>query len=223
MGGAWQDLLERLLEALEGIREELSGIREELSRLETPAPPVVEQVQPDPWPAIAAVVLGLVAAAVAVAALVIAWRALGVLSSLRDDRVVAGRRGERAAYAARVRRYSELLGVEAVTGREAARGETAASLRSSLEHHLSVDREHGALELLEEVAASRRGISDLPREARASANGLAGMTVEWSIDRWVADPDAWLRDHRERHRLRTLAARTPAGDGEPAEGDTRVL
>jgi hypothetical protein len=216
MGGdEFRDFIERLLDALEGIRDELS-------QLEIPEPAVVEAVQPDPWPALAAIVLGIVTVAVAVAALLIAWRALGVLSSFRDDRVIAGRRTERADYGARVRRYSELLGIEAVTGREAARGETAASLRSSLEHGLGVDREHGALELLEEVAASRAGFVDLPRESRASANGLAAMTTEWSIDRWVADPDAWLRDHRERHRLRTLAARPVSPDPEPVEGDTRL-
>ncbi len=218
MGGdRFQDFIERLLDALEGIRDELS-------RLETPAPAaptVVEAVQPDPWPAIAAVVLAVVVLAVAAVALFVAWRALGVLSSFRDDRVVAGRRSERAEYGARVRRYSELLGVEAVTGRETPRGETAASLRSSLEHRLGVDREHGALELLEEVAASRAGLADLPREARASANGLAAMTAEWSIDRWVADPDAWLRDHRERHRLRRLAHQPAVGDDR--DGDTRLL
>ncbi len=213
---AIRDYLERLLDALEGIRDELA-------RWEAPEPAVVQQVQPDPWPGIAAIALAVVTVAVAAASLVVAWRALGVLSSFRDDRVVAGRRSERTEYGARVRRYSELLGVEAVTGRESPRGETAASLRSSLEHRLGVDREQGALELLEEVAASRAGLADLPREARASANGLAAMTVEWSIDRWIADPDAWIRDHRERHRLRTLAARPPAADPEPAEADTRLL
>jgi hypothetical protein len=186
MGGDdFRDFIERLLDALEGIRDELS-------RLETPEPTVVEAVQPDPWPAIAAIALAVVTVAVAVAALLIAWRALGVLSSFRDDRVIAGRRSERADYGARVRRYSELLGIEAVTGREAARGETATSLRSSLEHRLGVDREHGALELLEEVAASRAGFADL------------------------------LRDHRERHRLRTLAARPGSPEPEPVEGDTRL-
>ena len=209
----FQDFLDRLLAALEGIRDELA-------RLETPEPTVVEAVPADPWPAIAAIVLAVVTVGVAVAALLIAWRALGVLSSFRDDRVVAGRRSERAEYGARVRRYSELLGVEAVTGREAARGETAASLRSSLEHRLGIDREHGALELLEEVAASRAGFADLPRESRASANGLAAMTVEWSIDRWVADPETWLRDHRERHRLLTLAHRPAVADDRG--GDTRL-
>lgn len=214
-GDGFRDYIERLLDALEGIRDELS-------RLETPDPTVVEAVQADPWPAIAAIVLAAVTVAVAVTALLLAWRALGVLSSFRDDRVVAGRRGERAEYGARVRRYSELLGVESVTGRVAPRGETAASLRSSLEHRLGVDREHGALELLEEVAASRQGLAELPRESRASANGLAAMTTEWSIDRWVADPDAWLRDHRERRRLRALASRPVPADPEPADSDTRL-
>lgn len=214
-GDGFRDYIERLLDALEGIRDELS-------RLETPDPTVVEAVQADPWPAIAAIVLAAVTVAVAVTALLLAWRALGVLSSFRDDRVVAGRRGERAEYGARVRRYSELLGVESVTGRVAPRGETAASLRSSLEHRLGVDREHGALELLEEVAASRQGLAELPRESRASANGLAAMTTEWSIDRWVADPDAWLRDHRERRRLRALASRPAPADPEPADSDTRL-
>lgn len=210
---AFQDYLDRLLRALEGIREELAG-------LETPEIP--EPAAPDLWPAIAAVVLAIAAVVVAGGALAVAWRALGVLRGLRDEGARAGRRQDRVEFAAVVRRYSELLGVEAVTGRQAPRGDTAASLRSGLEHRLGVDREPGALELLEEVAASRRGLADLPRGARASANGLAAMTVEWSIDRWVADPDAWVRDYRERHRLRTLAARTPVEDLEPADGDTRL-
>lgn len=209
----FQDYLDRLLRALEGIRDELAG-------LETPQIP--EPAAPDPWAAIAAVVLAVVAVLVAAGALAVAWRALGVLGGLRDERVLAGRRNDRGEFAAAVRRYSELLGVEAVTGRRAPRGDTAASLRSGLEHRLGVDREPGALELLEEVAASRAGFADLSREARASANGLAAMTVEWSIDRWVHDPDAWLRDHRERHRLRVLASRAASADPEPVEGDTRI-
>lgn len=210
---AFQDYLDRLLKALEGIRDELAG-------LETPQIP--EPAAPDPWPAIAAIVLGVVAVLVAGGALAVAWRALGVLGGLRDERAVSGRRADRAEFAAAVRRYSELLGVEAVTGRQAPRGDTATSVRSGLEHRLGIDREAGALELLEEVAASRAGFADLSREARASANGLAAMTTEWSIDRWVADPEAWLRDHRERHRLRVLASRAPVDDPEPVDGDTRL-
>jgi hypothetical protein len=209
----FEDYLRRLLDALEGIRDELAG-------LETPEIP--EPVAPDPWPAIAAVVLAVVAVLIAAGALAVAWRALGVLGGLRDERALAGRRRDRGEFAAAVRRYSELLGVEAVTGREAPRGDTAASLRSGLEHRLGIDREAGALELLEEVGASRAGFAELSRDARASANGLAAMTVEWSIDRWVDDPDAWLRDHRERHRLRVLASRAPAEDAEPVDGDTRL-
>jgi hypothetical protein len=211
---AIQEYLDRLLRALEGIRDELA-------RLDTPEPTVVpEPVAPDPWPAIAAIVLAVAAVLVAAGALAVAWRALGVLRGLREQSLRSGRRHDRSEFAARVRRYSELLGVEAVTGRPAPRGDTAATLRSSLERRLGVDREPGALELLEEVAASRRGLADLPRGARASANGLAAMTVEWSIDRWVADPDAWVRDHRERHRLRVLATRPSPDDEEP--GDTRL-
>ena len=212
-GDAIRDYLERLLEALDGIRDELAGQQ---------APEFPEPVPPDPWPAVAAVVLAVVAVLVAGGALAVAWRALGVLTALRDERALDGRRRDRAEFAGAVRRYSELLGVEAVTGREAPRGDTAASLRSGLEHRLGIDREHGALELLEEVAGSRAGFADLPREARASANGLAAMTAEWSIDRWVEDPDAWLRDHRERHRLRLLAGRGPTPDPDPVDGDTRL-
>lgn len=215
-GDGFRDYLQRLLDALEGIRDELAN-------LEMPQTPVIpEPAEPDPWPAIAAIVLAVVAVLVAAGALAVAWRALGVLTAMRDERSLAGRRSDRAEFAGSVRRYSELLGVEAVTGRQAPRGDTAASLRSGLEHRLGVDREPGALELLEEVAASRAGFADLSREARASANGLAAMTVEWSIDRWVDDPAAWLRDHRERHRLRVLASRAPAEDSEPVEGDTRL-
>ncbi len=217
MGGdGFQDYLDRLVTALEGIRAELS-------RLETPEIPAIpEPSAPDPWLAIAAVVLAVVAVLMAAGALALAWRALGVLAALRDERTLAGRRQDRAEFARAVRRYSELLGVEAVTGRQAPRGDTAASLRSGLEHRLGIDREAGALELLEEVAASRAGFAELPRDARASANGLAAMTTEWSIDRWVNDPGVWLRDHRERHRLRVLATRAPTADEEPVEGDTRL-
>lgn len=217
MGGdAFRDYLERLLAALEGIREELA-------RLETPEPPVIPPApDPDPWPAIATLVLAVVVLLVAAAALALAWRALGMLGALRDDRALAGRRRDRAEFGSAVRRFSELLGVEAVSGRPAARGDTAASVRAGLERRLGLDREPGALELLEEVGASRAGLADLPREARASANGLAAMTAEWSIERWVADPDAWLRDHRERHRLRRLASR-PASPAPEPEADTRLL
>lgn len=211
----FRDYLERLLDAL-------TGIRDELSRLDTPAPTVLQAPDPDPWPAIAALVIGAVVLLVVVAALVVAWRALTVLDGLRNDRVQADRRRDRAEFGGSVRRYSELLGVEAVTGRTAPRGDTAASLRSGLEHRLGIDRETGALELLEEVAASRVGIADLPASARASANGLAAMTAEWSVERWVADPEAWLRDHRERHRLRQLANRPVPPEAEPVESDTRL-
>lgn len=213
-GDALREYLDRLLNALEGIRDELAGLE---------IPPSPAAVEPNPWPAIAALVLAVVGVLVAAGALAVAWRALGVLSGLRDRRAHEGRRSERVEFAAAVRRYSEMLGVEAVTGRQAPRGDTAASLRSALDHRLRLDREPGALELLEEVAASRAGFAELPREARASANGLAAMTVEWSIDRWVDDPDAWLRDHRERHRLRVLASRAPVEDADPVDGDTRLL
>lgn len=172
--------------------------------------------------AIATIVLAAVAVAVAAVALGVAWRALGVLSAMRDERSLQARRRDRAQFASAVRRYSELLGVEAVTGRAGPRGDTAASVRSGLEHRLGIDREPGALELLEEVADSRAGFADLPRDARAAANGLAAMNAEWSIDRWVEDPDLWLRDHRERHRLRTLAASPPRAEAEPVDGDTRL-
>lgn len=210
-GDGLQDEIERLLDALEGIRDELAGIE-----------PSGAAASPDPLPAIATMVLAAVALLLGAAALVVAWRALRVLAALRDDRDATSRRGRRAEFGAAVRRYSELLGVEAVTGRSAARGDTAAALRSGLDHRLGIDRDPGALELLEEVAASRRGLTELPRGARASANGLAAMTVEWSIDRWVEDPDAWLRDHRERHRLRVLASRPADDDPESAVGDTRI-
>src|SRR5688500_12313143 len=107
---AIRDYFERLLDALEGIRDELAG-------LEMAAIP--EPVSPDPWPAIAAGVLAVAADLVAAGALAVAWRARGVLSALRDERALAGRRRDRAEFAGAVRRYSELLGVEAVTGRQA--------------------------------------------------------------------------------------------------------
>lgn len=212
-GDRIEDYIERLLAALEGIRDELAA----LETAPAPAP-----VEPDPWSAIIAIVLAILAALVAAGALAVAWKALRVLAALRDDRALAGRRRERTEFGNSVRRYSELLGVEAVTGRPAPRGETAASLRTTLEHRLGIDREPGALELLEEVGASRAGLVELPREHRAAANGLAAMTVEWSIERWIDDPFAWLRDHRERHRLRAMATRPAAPNPEPVDGDTRL-
>jgi hypothetical protein len=197
-GDRIEDYIERLLAALEGIHAELA-------RLDTPASPPAAPPDPDPVPMIAMLVLAVVAVLLAGAAVVIAGRALRVCAGLPADRDAGARRRDRGAIADAVRRYSEALGVEAVTGRPLARGEDAATVRSGLERRLGLDRETGTLELLQEVAASRSGLADLPRGARAAANGLAALTVEWSIDRWVANPEQWMRDHAERHRLRSLA------------------
>lgn len=198
-GDRVEEYVERLLAAIEGIHGELAGIRAELARLDRGEP-----VPADPTAAIATIVVVAIAVLVALAALAMAGRALRVVAGLRTARAADAVPVARAAFGREVRRYSEVLGVEAVTGRSASRRDGSVSRRSDLERRLSADREAGTLELLEEVASSRAGLADLPRAARIAANGLAAMTTEWSIERWVADPERWMRDHGERQRLRRL-------------------
>jgi hypothetical protein len=87
------------------------------------------------------------------------------------------------------------------------RGDTSTALRVQLETGLAKLREPGAVELLDEVAYARDELTDLDSRRRAAANGLVAMQVEWSIERWAANPRAWLADCREQDRLMKLAQR----------------
>lgn len=207
-----RDLVERLLDELARIRSELDGIE---------TAPV--DLTPVILIAVLAAVLALAALAAAAVALFASRRVQEASHRLERERAGDERRTERAALASELRRYSQVLGVEAVTGRPAGGGESTATLRERLESRAAASTEPGALELLDEVRDSRARLDDLPPDTRAAASGLAGMTVEWSIERWRADPDAWLRDHRERARLQALGRRAglaPAST-EPDEADTR--
>jgi hypothetical protein len=154
-----------------------------------------------------AIALGAVAVIVAVSSLVVARQTTRMLRTLRPETAADPRREARTTYANLLRRYSELLGVELVTGRGVVRGDTAVGLRVQLEHALVSMRQPGAVELLDEVGDARSELAGLPPAERAAANGMAAMAVEWSIDRWVANPRAWLADCREHARLEQLAAR----------------
>jgi hypothetical protein len=68
-------------------------------------------------------------------------------------------------------------------------------------------REPGAAELLDEVGDARNHLIDLEPSRRAAENGLVAMRVEWSIERWAANPRAWLADCREQDRLQRIAER----------------
>jgi hypothetical protein len=200
----FQSYLDNLLARLEGIETAVSR---------TPADvqvPVLVQADPipaDPMPLLIAVALGAVAVIVAVIALVVARQTTRMLRALRPEAAVDPRLAERTSYASLLRRYSELLGVELVTGRGVVRGDTAVGLRVRLEQALGSMRQPGAVELLDEVGDARSALIDLPPAERAAANGIAAMGVEWSIDRWVASPRAWLADCREQARLEQLATR----------------
>lgn len=154
-----------------------------------------------------AIALGVVALTVAVVALLVARQTARMLRTISPEAVADPRMEDRKSYANLLRRYSELLGVELVTGRGVVRGDTAVEIRVRLEHALVAMRQPGAVELLDEVGDARSELTDLPPAERAAANGIAAMSVEWSIDRWVANPRAWLADCREHARLEQLAAR----------------
>jgi hypothetical protein len=202
---------------LDDLLTELQGIQE---AVDAPAQAPIVQVTAaptDPTPLIVAILLGAVAVIVAVVALVVARQSLAVLRVVRPEVAVDPRLDQRRSYATLLRRYSELLGVECVTGRGVVRGDTAAALRARLETTLGTLREPGAVELLDEVGDARAALPDLPSAQRAAANGIAAMGVEWSIDRWVANPRAWLADCREQARLEQLALRSePRGERVPA-------
>lgn len=155
--------------------------------------------------------LVLVTGVLAAVALVVAIAAAAATRRLRVRPRAAGQlpadRGERARqeFASVLRRYSEQLGVELVTGRISHRDGGSTALRVQLEETLAHLREPGAVELVDEVGDAREHLAGWEPRRRAAANGIVAMEVEWSIDRWVADPRAWLADVRERERLRRIA------------------
>lgn len=162
---------------------------------------------PDAFQNLIVIALGVVALTVAVTALMVARQTTRMLRALRPEAATDPRREDRKTYANVLRRYSELLGVELVTGRGVVRGDTGVALRVRLEQALTSMRQPGAVELLDEVGDARTALAELPAAERAAANGIAAMSVEWSIDRWVANPRAWLADCREYARLEQLAMR----------------
>jgi hypothetical protein len=155
-----------------------------------------------------AITFGAVAVVIAAVALAAAGRSTRILRSLHPEAATDAHARARKSYAGVLRRYSELLGVELVTGRGIVRGDSAIDLRVQLEESLHRLREPGAVELLDEVGDSRAALTELPQAQRAAANGIAAIGVEWSIDRWVADPRRWLADCREQARLERLGQRS---------------
>jgi hypothetical protein len=149
--------------------------------------------------------LGLIAAGVSIAALVVTRRTHRLLRSAAPGAFRDLGSDRRREYANLLRRYSELLGVETVTGRVLNTSDTSITLRVQLETELGRLREPGAVELLDEVGDAREHLLDLEPRRRAAANGLVAMQVEWSIERWAANPRAWLADCREQDRLHRIA------------------
>jgi len=169
-----------------------------------------------------AVGLGSVAAGVAIIALVVTWRTQRILRASAPVPQVDPTRDRRRAYANLLRRYSEMLGVEVVTGRVPHRGDTSVALRVQLETELGRLREPGAVELLDEVGFAREGLLDYEPRRRAAANGLVAMQVEWSIERWAANPRAWLADTREQDRLMKLVQRGVTRDAGHGSHDQQL-
>ena len=162
-----------------------------------------------------AVVLGSITTVAAVIALFVTLRTQSLLRASAPTPLVDPTRDPRRAFANLLRRYSELLGVEVVTGRIPHRGDTSVGLRVQLETELGRLRVPGAVELLDEVGDARDGLVDLEPRRRAAANGLVAMQVEWSIERWAANPRAWLADCRELDRLTRIVTAEPAPRAEP--------
>lgn len=161
---------------------------------------------------VVAIALGGIAAAVAVVAVLVLRQTQALLRAATPRVAVDPTIDRRRAFANLIRRYSELLGVEAVTGQVPHRGDTSVGLRVQLETELGRLRETGAVELLDEVGDSREAVLDLEPRRRAAENGLVAMQIEWSIERWAANPRAWLADCREQDRLSRIAhsVRLPA-------------
>jgi hypothetical protein len=192
---------------LETVLARLQGIEDAVGTPAPPAAPVTVVAPPaDPMPLIVAIGLGVVAVLVAVTALLVTRQTHSVLKSLKPAAADAPP-APRRAFANLLRRYSEMLGVELVTGRPPNRGESSIDLRVQLETALGRMREPGAAELLDEVGDARDRLIDLEPSRRAAENGLVAMRVEWSIERWAANPRAWLADCREQDRLQRIAER----------------
>jgi hypothetical protein len=192
---------------LDTVLARLQGIEDAVGTPAAPVAPVTVVAPPaDPMPSIVAIGLGAVAVLVAVTALLVARQTHSVLRSLKPPAGDA-QPAPRRAFANLLRRYSEMLGVELVTGRPPNRGESSIDLRVQLENTLGRLREPGAAELLDEVGDARDHLIDLEPSRRAAENGLVAMRVEWSIERWAANPRAWLADCREQDRLQRIADR----------------
>ncbi len=182
---------EEFREYIERLLRELSGIREAISSMQTGL-------------AVGLALVGLLVAvliAVAIAALVFARRALASVERLVDTRATDVLREEREQLGRTLRDYSEALGIQAVTGREPGRGETAAGVRRRLDTDAALSSQPGLAQLIHEISVSRVGVAELPKEKRAAENGLIAIAVQWSLERWIADPESWLADSRERARL----------------------
>ena len=167
---------------------------------------------------IVAIALCGLALIVTVVALAAAGQARRVLRDLAPGAEPADPQlSPRRAFGNLLRRYSEILGVEIVTGRVPNRGDSSVGVRVELEKALSRVREPGAVELLDEVGDAREHLIGLEPALRTARNGIVAMQVEWSIERWVSNPRAWLADCREQDRLERLVERAerPA-DPEPA-------
>jgi hypothetical protein len=202
----FQNYLDNLLTRLQGIEDAVE--RGPAQVAPAAAPIQVIPAPADPTPLLLAIALGAIAVIVAAVALVVARQSTRMLRALRPEAAADPHVEARKKYASLLRRYSELLGVELVTGRGIARGETAVDLRVQLEESLRKLREPGAVELLDEVGDARSTLDELPQAQRAAANGIAAIEVEWSIDRWLADPRRWLADCREQARLEQLGLRS---------------
>lgn len=193
---------------LDDVLARLQGIEDAVGTPAGPVAPVTVVAPPaDPTPLIVAIGLGAVAVIVAVVALLVTRQTHAVLRVLKPERAAETPASPRRAFANLVRRYSEILGVEVVTGRIPNRGDTSVDLRVQLETALGRIREPGAAELLDEVGDARDHLVDLEPSVRAAENGLVAMRVEWSIERWAANPRAWLADCREQDRLQRIASR----------------
>jgi hypothetical protein len=197
----FQSYLETVLTRLQGIEDAVGAPAEPAAPVTVVAPPA------DPMPLVVAIGLGVVAVLVAVTALLVTRQTHSVLRSLKPAAAADTQPAPRRAFANLLRRYSEMLGVELVTGRLPNRGESSIDLRVQLETALGRMREPGAAELLDEVGDARDHLIDLAPSRRAAENGLVAMRVEWSIERWAANPRAWLADCREQDRLQRIADR----------------
>jgi hypothetical protein len=197
----FQNYLQDVLARLQGIEDAVGA----------PAAPAVPAAQvtvtappADPMPLVVAIALGAVAVVVALIALLLIRQTQALVRALHPDSPSDPRVEQRQAFAGLLRRYSALLGVELVTGRVPDRGDTSEVLRSQLESAVGAVPDVGAIELLDEVGDARIALAGEP-DRRAAHNGIVAMGVEWSIDRWVADPQTWLADWREQARLIRLA------------------